>query len=95
MSGASKERLARDLAETQRQTRLWMQSTLEKFPDPLLILGCSSNIVAFQFDLLKLFGVGPQKTCAGCISWLHVRWLQDQGAALERSLQTPYADVVV
>jgi|GEM_PF-2964973 len=88
-----KEKGIQELADTQRQSRLWFQALLEKIPEPVLLLDARQRVSAFNFEAGQLLKLGPKENWENA-SWQDVPWLQEQGAALEQSLQKPGMDIL-
>jgi len=88
------ENLKHDLTTTMRQSRLWFKSVLEKIPEPIVLLDGRQRIMAYNSKARELLGLAQPESWEN-MSWQDVPWLQDQGAALERSLQQADIDVLI
>ena len=87
------ERLTHALVDHQLQARTLLQAVLGKLPEPVLLLDQQQRVAAFNLLAAQQLKLDPRDTTLP--SWLDVPWLQDQGAALERSLAHPDTDVTI
>lgn len=80
-------RLSQEGQKSHHQARQWIQSMVETFSEPLIMLDGQQRIIAFNATAKDLLGLTFMHGTD--LSWQDVRWLQNQGNILERSLQTP------